>query len=94
MFNKNSIFNFTERRMKMNDAMHKTKEDCVREKISGRTIGLLILGFSVLLSLAGVILLPVFGFFYALPLFILGMVFVIAPESKVCKLLTKKTVSS
>ena len=77
----------------MYDSANKIKEDCVKEKISSRVIGFFILGFSILISLAGVMLLSFFGFFYSLPFFILGLVFVIAPESKVCKLLTRRPVS-
>ena len=66
------------------------KEDCINEKISSRTIGLIILGFSLILALSGFILLPIFGLFFALPFVILGLVFTLAPESKVCRLILRR----
>ena len=66
------------------------KTDCDREKISSRTIGFIILPIALLLALASFALVPVIGLIFALPIFILAIVFIAAPESKVCKLLTGK----
>jgi len=78
----------------MDDTKKVTRIDCEKEKISSRVVGLFILGFSSLLTIIGGVLISVFGIFYTLPLWILGLVFVIAPESKVCKVLMGKTEST
>jgi hypothetical protein len=66
------------------------KTDCEQEKISSRMIGFIILPIGLLLALASFALLPIFGLVFALPILILSVVFIAAPESKVCKLLTGK----
>jgi hypothetical protein len=66
------------------------KSDCVQEKISSRTIGFIILPFGLLLAVASFFLLPVFGLIFALPVLILAIMFIAAPQSKVCRLLTGK----
>ena len=71
-------------RLKMN------RDDCVKEKISSRTIGLIILGFSLILAFTGALLLPIFGLFFALPIVILGLFFILAPESKVCRIILRR----
>ena len=63
------------------------KEDCVSEKWSSRTIGLIILPLAMAL---GFLILPVVGLFFAIPLFILSFFFIAAPESKVCRLILRK----
>ena len=78
----------------MDDTKKVTRIDCEKEKISSRVVGFFILGFSLLLTVIGGVLISVFGIFYTLPLWILGLVFVIAPESKVCKILMGKTTST
>jgi hypothetical protein len=69
------------------------KTDCDRERISSRTIGFIILPIGLLLALASFALLPILGVIFALPILILSIVFIAAPESKVCKLLTGKAQS-
>jgi hypothetical protein len=71
-------------RLKMN------KDDCIKEKISSRVIGLFILGFSLILAFVGFLLVPIFGLFFAIPIVILGFFFIFAPESKVCRLLLRR----
>ena len=66
------------------------KEDCVNEKWSSRTIGMIILPLAVALGALGFLILPVVGLFFAVPLFILSFVFIAAPESKVCRLILRK----
>jgi hypothetical protein len=62
------------------------KQDCINEKWSSRTIGLIILPLAVALGFLGFLILPVVGLFFAVPLFILSFVFIAAPRSKVCRL--------
>ncbi len=66
------------------------KSDCVQEKMSSRMIGFIILPFGLLLAVASFFLLPIFGLIFALPVLILAVMFIAAPESKVCRLLTGK----
>ena len=66
------------------------KSDCVQEKISSRTLGFIILPFGLLLAVASFFLLPIFGLIFALPILILAVMFIAAPQSKVCRLLTGK----
>jgi len=66
------------------------KDDCAKEKMSARTVGIIILFLSSLLALAGLLILPVIGLFFAAPLFILGLTFILAPESRACRLLLGK----
>ena len=66
------------------------KSDCLSEKISSRTIGLLILPLALILGFIGFVIVPVLGVFFALPLFVLSGAFIFAPESRVCKLILRK----
>ena len=66
------------------------RTDCLRDKLSSRTVGFIILGFSLIIAFAGFLIVPVLGVFFALPLLILAGVFIAAPESKVCRLITGK----
>jgi len=65
--------------------------DCNSEKISSRTLGLLFLPLALLLGFIGGLVLPVVGFFFALPLLIISGVFLFAPESKACQLIRGKS---
>ena len=66
------------------------KQDCVSEKWSSRTIGLIILPLALALGFLGFLILPVVGLFFAVPLFIRSFFFIAAPESKVCRLILRK----
>lgn len=66
------------------------KTDCVNEKWSSRTIGMIVLPLALVLGALGSLILPVVGLFFAVPLFILSFVFIAAPESKVCRLILRK----
>ena len=62
------------------------KEQCITEKWSSRTIGLIILPLAISLAMLGFLILPVVGLFFAAPLFLLSFAFIAAPDSKVCRL--------
>lgn len=64
------------------------KIECFSEKISARTLGLFILPFALALAFIGGIILPLIGFFFALPLLVLSGALLLAPESKACRLIT------
>lgn len=62
---------------------------CDRERFSSRTIGLLFLGIAAVLFIVGLVILPVVGFVFAVPLLVIGVVMLIAPESKACRLIRR-----
>jgi len=66
------------------------RTDCLRDKISSRMVGFILLGFSLIIAFVGFLIVPVLGLFFALPLLGLAAVFIAAPESKVCRLITGK----
>ncbi len=66
------------------------RQECINEKWSSRTIGLIVLPLAIVLGFFGFLILPVVGLFFALPLFILSFAFIAAPESKVCRLILGK----
>ena len=63
--------------------------DCKKERFSNRSIGLVVLLVSALLFVIGMLIVPVVGFIFAVPLLILGIALVVAPESAACRLITK-----
>ena len=66
------------------------KIDCLSEKLSARTLGVMILPFALLLAIIGGIMLPVIGFFFALPFLLMSGALLFAPESKACRLIAEK----
>lgn len=66
------------------------RQDCISEKWSSRTIGLIVLPLALALGFLGFLILPVVGLFFAVPLFILSFFFIVAPESRVCRLILRK----
>ncbi len=62
---------------------------CDRERFSSRTIGLFFLGIALVLFVVGLVVLPVVGFIFAVPLLVIGIAMLIAPESKACKLIRR-----
>ena len=66
------------------------KMDCLREKISSRMVGFILLPFALIIAFAGFMVLPVIGLFFSLPVIALSIILIAAPESKVCRLITKK----
>jgi hypothetical protein len=69
------------------------KIECFSAKMSSRTLGLVILPFALFLAFVGGIVLPVVGFFFALPLLIMSGVLLFAPESNACRLITENVTS-
>ena len=53
-------------------------------------LGFIILPFGLLLAVVSFFLLPIFGLIFALPVLTLAVMFIAAPQSKVCRLLTGK----
>ena len=65
------------------------KIECLSEKLSARTLGFSMLPFVLALAVIGGLILPVIGFFFALPFLILSLALIFAPESKACRLITE-----
>jgi hypothetical protein len=61
--------------------------ECKQERFSSRTIGFVFLVVSILLFVIGLVVLPVVGFIFAIPLVLIGVVMLMAPESKACQLI-------
>jgi predicted membrane protein len=63
--------------------------ECKQERFSSRTIGFVFLVASILLFVIGLVVLPVVGFIFAIPLVLIGVVMLMAPESKACQMIRK-----
>ena len=66
------------------------RTDCVTERYSARTIGLVVLALGLGLAALGFLILPVVGLFFAVPLLGLAALLLVAPQSKACRLITQK----
>lgn len=65
------------------------KSDCIKERLSARVLGLILLPVGLLLAVIGFIVIPVFGLFFSLPVLLLSGIMLAMPESKTCKLIMK-----
>ena len=61
--------------------------ECKQERFSSRTIGLVFLTVSILLFVIGLVVLPVFGFIFSIPLLLIGLVMIATPESQACRMI-------
>jgi hypothetical protein len=68
------------------------KHDCNSEKLSSRTLGVILLSLALPLAFIGAIVLPMVGFFFAVPLLLLSGVLLLAPESKTCQLIRRHSI--
>ncbi len=64
--------------------------ECKQERFSSRTIGFFFLIASLLLFVIGLVVLPVVGFIFSIPLIIIGVVMLTAPESKACRMIRQR----
>lgn len=67
------------------------KLDCTSEKISSRTLGVILLPLALLLAFIGGLILPIVGLFFAVPLMLMSGVLLLAPESKACQFIRGKS---
>lgn len=63
------------------------KSECLRDKWSKKAVGFVILPLAVALAVLGLLVVPVAGMIFALPLTILSFGFIMAQESRACRLL-------
>jgi hypothetical protein len=64
--------------------------DCKLERVSNAMVGLVLIFIASIFTFIGLTLIPVIGLLIAVPLGILGIIFVLAPRSKACSLMTQK----
>lgn len=70
------------------------KLDCKVERVSNLTIGLILLMIGLGFALIGITILPVVGLIIAIPILLLAGIFLAAPRSKACAMLTEKARSA
>lgn len=70
------------------------KLDCKLERVSNFTIGLILLLIGLGFTLIGIAIIPVLGLVIAVPILILAGIFLAAPRSKACAILTEKARSA
>ena len=64
--------------------------DCISERYSARTIGVVVLALGLGLAALGFLILPVVGLLFAIPLLGLSALLLVAPQSRACRLITQK----
>jgi hypothetical protein len=64
-------------------------KDCIQEKRSSRVLGFLAIPFVLFLTAPLMLLFPVIGIGVALTGFVISAVFVLAPQSAECRLISK-----
>ena len=67
------------------------KNECRLERVSNVTVGLILMILGLLFALSGITVLPVIGFFIAVPVLILAGKFLVSPRSKACAIIAQKT---
>ena len=67
------------------------RTDCKLERVSNVTVGLILMGVSLLFTLTGITVLPVIGLLIAVPVLVLAVVFLVAPRSKAFAIIAQKT---
>ena len=70
--------------------MNTPEQDCLTEKWSARAVGFIILPIALIIGFFSILLVPILGLIFALPLFIFSLALILAPDSKVCQLILKK----
>lgn len=64
------------------------RSDCDSEQLSSRAIGLFVLPFVLLFAIAANVFLPIVGLFFTIPLLIINVLFILAPKSEACRLIS------
>lgn len=64
--------------------------DCKLEKVSNAMVGAILLFVSLVFVILGLTVIPIIGLLFALAAFVLGVVFLLAPRSESCALVTQK----
>ena len=61
------------------------------ERVSNVTVGFILMILGLLFAISGITVLPVIGFFIAVPVLILAGIFLVSPRSKACAIIAQKT---
>ena len=64
--------------------------DCKLERISNAMVGVVLIFTGLILTLLGLTVIPLIGLLAAIPAFVMGGIFVLAPRSRACALVTQK----
>ena len=64
--------------------------DCKLERVSNAMIGLMLLFAGLVFTILGLTVIPIIGLLFAAAAFVMGFIFVLAPRSKACLLVTQK----
>ena len=64
--------------------------NCSIERFSNISIGVVLLLGAIGLTLISFFILPVFGLIFSIPIFIVAVIFILAPRSKSCALIADK----
>lgn len=70
------------------------KLDCKMERLSNVTIGMILFIIGLGFTLIGIVVIPVVGLIIAIPVLILAGIFLAAPRSKACAMLSEKARSA
>ncbi|MGB5750749.1 MAG: hypothetical protein WBM69_27515, partial [Desulfobacterales bacterium] len=62
--------------------------DCKLERVSNAMVGAILIFIGLVFTILGITVIPIIGLLIALAAFVLGGVFVLAPRSKACALVT------
>ena len=64
--------------------------DCKLEKVSNVMVGAILLFVGLVFALLGLTVIPIIGLLFPLAAFVLGVVFLLAPRSESCAMVTQK----
>ena len=64
--------------------------DCKLERVSNAMVGVVLLFIGSIFTLLGLTVIPVIGVLIAIPVGFMGAIFVLAPRSRACALMTQK----
>ena len=64
--------------------------DCKLERLSNTMVGAILFFFGLIFALLGLTIIPVIGLLIAIPVIIMGTIFILAPRNRTCSLMTLK----
>ena len=64
--------------------------DCKLERLSNTMVGGIFFFIGLIFALLGITIIPVIGLLIAIPVIIMGTIFILAPRSRACTLVTQK----
>ena len=64
--------------------------DCKLERLSNIMVGAILFFFGMVFTLLGLTIIPVIGLLIAVPVIIMGAIFILAPRSGACTLMAQK----